>query len=122
VGWEKIQAPVSGVIYVGKSAKGNDELLRTKAQKGDLWFHVKDAPGAHVLLTNRTGKDPDPKDIEFAARLALDRSRVGSDSKHEVMMADVKDVRKVKGSPFGQVRVDRSRTVHARGRFNNDQE
>jgi predicted ribosome quality control (RQC) complex YloA/Tae2 family protein len=110
-GYDKFTAPVEGVVYVGKTAKGNDQILRTKAKKGDIWFHVKGAAGAHAVLVNQGQGPPDPKDIEFAARLALERSKVSSDSKHEVMMADVKDVKKLKGGPAGQVRVDKYSTI-----------
>ncbi len=39
-------------IYVGKNNKQNDYLTHKKAKKNDLWFHVKDAPGSHVILKN----------------------------------------------------------------------
>ncbi|MDD7352786.1 MAG: NFACT RNA binding domain-containing protein [Peptoniphilaceae bacterium] len=39
-------------IYIGKNNKQNDYLTHKKAKKNDLWFHVKDAPGSHVILKN----------------------------------------------------------------------
>ena len=39
-------------IYVGKNNRQNDYLTHKKAKKNDLWFHVKDAPGSHVILKN----------------------------------------------------------------------
>ncbi|SPY36297.1 Fibronectin-binding protein A N-terminus (FbpA) [Peptoniphilus harei] len=39
-------------IYIGKNNKQNDYLTLKKARKNDLWFHVKDAPGSHVILKN----------------------------------------------------------------------
>ena len=37
-------------IFVGKNNRQNDYLTHKKAKKNDLWFHVKDAPGSHVIL------------------------------------------------------------------------
>lgn len=39
-------------IYVGKNNRQNDYLTHKKAKKNDLWFHVKNAPGSHVILKN----------------------------------------------------------------------
>ena len=39
-------------IYVGKNNRQNDYLTHKKAKKNDLWFHVKEAPGSHVILKN----------------------------------------------------------------------
>ena len=46
-------APSSRTVLVGKSSKGNEYLLRKKADKDDLWFHVKDRSGAHVSAPHR---------------------------------------------------------------------
>ena len=39
-------------IYIGRNNRQNDYLTLKKAKKNDLWFHVKDAPGSHVILKN----------------------------------------------------------------------
>lgn len=39
-------------IFIGKNNRQNDYLTLKKAKKNDLWFHVKDAPGSHVILKN----------------------------------------------------------------------
>ena len=40
-------------IHSGKSAKGNDKLL-DESLPNDIWFHVADAPSAHIILSNPT--------------------------------------------------------------------
>ena len=40
-------------IHSGKSAKGNDKLL-DESSPSDIWFHVADAPSAHIILSNPT--------------------------------------------------------------------
>lgn len=101
--------PAGLSVFVGKSSRGNDFLLRRKARKGDLWFHVKGAPGAHVLLLER-GKQPvSEQDIEFAAGLAVAHSK--AKGKVEVMVADVKDLRRPKGALPGHVTVKKYKTL-----------
>ena len=41
-------------ILIGRNNKQNDELTFKIANKDDIWFHVKDIHGSHVVLqTNR---------------------------------------------------------------------
>ncbi len=92
-------------VLVGRSGMGNDFLLRKIAKTGDLWFHVKDHPGAHVLLLNRGKEEIEIRDTEFAARLALMFSRAKHSGKAEVIIAKVENIRRLpKGLP-GQVLV-----------------
>jgi predicted ribosome quality control (RQC) complex YloA/Tae2 family protein len=44
---------VKYTIHSGKSAKGNDKLL-DESSPSDVWFHVADAPSAHIILSNPT--------------------------------------------------------------------
>jgi predicted ribosome quality control (RQC) complex YloA/Tae2 family protein len=101
-------------VLVGRSGKGNDQILR-KARKGDLWFHVEGVPGAHVLLPRRDKGPPDPDDVEFAAGLAVEFSKAKGKGRVEVIVADVKDVSRLKGALPGQVRVRRRRTITSEG-------
>jgi len=108
-------APSSRTVLVGKSSKGNEYLLRKKADKEDLWFHVKDRSGAHVLL--RTG-GPAPvpdEDVAFAASLAVRFSSAQGKGKVDVIVAVAKDVDRPKGGLPGQVTVKRFRCVLAEG-------
>lgn len=56
-------------IFVGKNNRQNDYLTHKKAKKNDLWFHVKDAPGSHVILKN-DNRDFTNNALLTAARLA----------------------------------------------------
>ncbi len=109
-----MQTPSGKTAFVGKSAAGNDRLIRN-AGKEDLWFHVKGMAGAHVLLPRHGGTQADPLDVEFAAGLAVDHSKAGPGGKTEVMMALVKDIGRLKGALPGQVRVRKYRTVLSTG-------
>lgn len=56
-------------IYVGKNNRQNDYLTHKKAKKNDLWFHVKNAPGSHVILKN-DNRDFTNNSLLTAAKLA----------------------------------------------------
>ncbi|MGB9616021.1 MAG: Rqc2 family fibronectin-binding protein [Desulfomonilaceae bacterium] len=100
-------------ILVGKTGAGNDSLIRKKAREGDLWFHAKDAPGAHVVMLAVPGKVPTEKDIRKAAAIAGYFSRLRSAGKGEIMMAKLRNVRKIPGSTPGKVAVATYETLAA---------
>lgn len=59
-------------VSLGKNEKGNIQLLRGAKAK-DLWFHLKDRPSAHVIVSTDKQQLPD-KVIETAAKLCVDFS------------------------------------------------
>ena len=54
-------------IYVGRNNRQNDYLVHKFAAKRDLWLHVKDIPGAHVIIRSDA---PPAETIQEAALLA----------------------------------------------------
>jgi predicted ribosome quality control (RQC) complex YloA/Tae2 family protein len=108
-------APGGCRVLVGRSGMGNDHILRHKAAKGDLWFHVKDMPGAHVLLQKGGASLALHEDKEFAAGLAVHFSRARGKGKAEVMVADAGDVSRPKGALPGQVTVRKFTTLVSEG-------
>lgn len=87
-------------IYVGKNSKQNDYITLKVARKDDLWFHVKDSPGSHVIL--KTDKIFD-EDIKKAAYLAALNSSLASENKVDVDYTEKKNVNKAKGAKDGMV-------------------
>jgi predicted ribosome quality control (RQC) complex YloA/Tae2 family protein len=110
----RFTAPSGATVLVGKSGRGNDALIRSKASKHDLWFHAKDYSGAHVVLSSQKGP-PTPEDIDFAASLAVDHSKAGGKGKVEVIVATVGDLSRAKGAHPGQVKVRKFKTVLSEG-------
>ncbi len=97
-------------IWVGKSAKHNDALLKL-AHKNDLWFHARGVAGSHVLLKNVEQKTVSTDVLEYAASLAARYSKNQHESLAAVIYTSPKYVRKFKGALPGQVRVDREEVV-----------
>jgi predicted ribosome quality control (RQC) complex YloA/Tae2 family protein len=97
-------------IWVGKSAKANDELLKL-AHKNDTWFHARGVAGSHVLLKNPEAKAVSEPVLEYAASLAAKYSKSQNDGLAAVIYTSPKFVRKFKGALPGQVRVDREEVI-----------
>ena len=90
-------------IFVGKGAKGNDELTFRFAKGFDFWFHIRDYSGAHVVLSTIKGQIPDEEAIQDAALLAFHYSQAKEERKAEVIMTQVKKISRA--SKLGQVQV-----------------
>ena len=98
-------------VWVGKSAKDNDEMLRNFVHKDDLWLHARQVPGSHVVIRRKGMPTVPEKVVERAASLAAFYSKLKTDSLSPVIVTEVKFVRKVKGSSPGSVVVDREKVI-----------
>lgn len=98
---EKYQATDGTIILVGKNNLQNEQVSFKLARKGDLWFHAKDIPGSHVIITG----NPTPSDetITEAAELAAYFSKARLSNLVQVDMIDVKKLHKPTGTPPGFV-------------------
>lgn len=98
-------------IWVGKSAKDNDEMLRGFVHKDDLWLHARQVPGSHVVIRMKGITTLPSSVLERAAGLAAYYSKLKTDSLAPVIYTQAKFVRKVKGSAPGSVMVDREKVI-----------
>ena len=80
-------------IWVGRNNRQNDFLTLKKAHPYDLWFHVKNQPGSHVILACHNVTPTDAQ-IERAAQLAAYYSKARESSKVEVDCTLVRHVKK----------------------------
>lgn len=90
------------LLLVGRSPRQNDELIRKHSARDDLWFHVKDSPGAHVLLKT-AGRSPEEAVVEAAAQVAAHYSSRAKDSKVLVSFTSAQRVKKPAGAAPGLV-------------------
>jgi len=98
-------------IYAGKSAESNDELTFGFAAKNDLWFHAWQSGGSHVILRKPNKQSiADKAILEKAASLAAYYSKSRTSAKAPVVYAEVRYLRKVKGTP-GKVMVNRQKQL-----------
>ncbi len=88
-------------LLCGRNNLQNDQLTFRTAGKDDLWFHVKDAPGSHVILLC-DGEEPSAEDYTYAAEIAAYFSGV-SGSGIAVDYTRVRHVKKPAGAKPGYV-------------------
>ncbi len=95
------------IILRARNRQAGHKLLSREASPHDLWFHVQDGPGAHVILKRAHELvDVPERSLKEAANLAALASYKKNDLKAMIYCARVKDVRKVKGLEQGRVHVD----------------
>lgn len=105
------RSPSGYLIGVGKNNRQNDYLTFRWASGGDLWFHVKDLPGSHVVLMC-SGDEPPAEDIEAAALVAAYYSKGRHGGNVPVDVTRVSEVKKPRGSPPGFVTYTGHRTLY----------
>ncbi|MBQ8458882.1 NFACT family protein [bacterium] len=87
-------------IYIGKNNKQNDYIISKLANDDDLWFHVHNNAGSHVLL--KTSDITDELILE-CAKFAKEYSSVKNSSKIGVIYTRRKYLRKPPGANLGYV-------------------
>jgi len=93
-------APDGTEIYVGRNNIQNDELTLRLASKDDVWLHIKDAAGSHVIIRSN---HPSNETVEIAAILAAYYSKAKQSSKAAVDSTKVRFVKKPRGAKPGMV-------------------
>ncbi|NLZ92784.1 MAG: fibronectin/fibrinogen-binding protein, partial [Firmicutes bacterium] len=96
-------------IYVGKNNRQNDQLTLRAASPTDIWLHVKNHPGAHVIIRD---SNPPAKTILYAAELAAFYSKLSTSANVPVDYTQVRYVKKPKGAKPGMVVYDHHHTVY----------
>lgn len=106
---EKYEAEDGTIIIVGKNNLQNEQVSFKLSKKGDTWFHVKDIPGSHVLITG----NPNPSDetVTFAGELAAYFSKARNSNLIQVDVLDAKKLHKPTGTPPGFVTYNREKTI-----------
>jgi predicted ribosome quality control (RQC) complex YloA/Tae2 family protein len=97
-------------ILVGKNNRQNDLLTLKIAKDHDLWFHVKDIPGSHVIVQTNGREVPDST-LEEAALIAAYYSKGQSSSQVPVDWTQKKHVKKPSGARPGQVIYENYKTI-----------
>jgi predicted ribosome quality control (RQC) complex YloA/Tae2 family protein len=98
-------------IVVGRGARENYAVTFGVGRPGDLWLHVREARGSHVIVRRKEKGKPFPKrTIEEAAALAAYHSKSRNASLVPVIVAERRYVQRAKGAP-GSVRVMREEVI-----------
>ncbi len=99
-------------IFIGKNNRQNDHLTLKIARDRDLWFHVKEMAGSHVIVQNPQGLHVPAGTITEAAILAAYFSKGKQSSGVPVDYTEKKYVRKPKGAKPGMVIYEKHHTIY----------
>jgi len=99
------------VILVGRNNAQNEKLTLKTARGRDLWFHVKNAPGSHVVVLS-AGADIPLASQNEAAMLAVWHSSQQHGAKVPVDYTEVKHIRKTGDLPPGMVLYEHYETAY----------
>ena len=97
------------IIYVGRNNLQNEELTFKMARKEELWFHAKDIPGSHVVITGNLNPSDEVK--TDAAELAAYFSKGRLSNLVQVDMIEVKKLNKPTGGKPGFVTYTGQKTL-----------
>lgn len=97
-------------IYVGRSARQNEEVTFRIGRSEDTWLHVRTIHGAHVIVRSG-GRELPERTLEEAAGLAAYFSQARDEPLVEVDLCRRALVRKVPGGPVGLATYRAERTL-----------
>jgi predicted ribosome quality control (RQC) complex YloA/Tae2 family protein len=100
------------IILVAKNNFQNDWLTLRKGKPTDLWLHVKNIPGSHVLVPLQEAEEfPDDATLEEAATLAIYYSQARDSTLVPVDYTHIKHIKKPYGAKPGMVIYDQNWTL-----------
>jgi len=99
-------------ILVGRNNRQNDYVTFKAAVRRDIWFHIRQLPGSHVLL-KETNWPPLEQDLQEAAFLAAFFSRGCDKSAVDIDYTEIRHVRRQPGGKPGLVYYDHYKTITA---------
>ncbi len=99
-------------VWAGRNNVQNDLITTKLAAPNDMWFHVKNHPGAHVILRlSLTGGAFTAGQLLDAAKIAAERSGFKSKGPCEVDYTRVRHVKKQSGARPGMVTYTDYKTI-----------
>ena len=105
--------PSGAVVYVGKSARSNDELTFKFARPHDYFFHTRGFEGAHTILRAKVprGQKPSRNDMLAAGAIAAYYSKARRQHNVVVSYTQRKYLKKSKKGGRGSVILMREETL-----------
>jgi predicted ribosome quality control (RQC) complex YloA/Tae2 family protein len=106
-------SPQGFEIVVGRNAHQNEQVTFEVAGSSDLWLHVRDAPGSHVVIRNG-GQRVNEETLRMAAQLAAYYSSLRGERAAVVAYTPRRNVSRAPGGRTGQVLVRQEQTITVR--------
>jgi len=97
-------------VIIGKNNRQNEILTMKTASKNAMWFHVQNAPSAHVIV--QTENELDEYTIRSAALIAIHYSAHRNSDSVPVIYTRIKFLRKINGLDFFKVSYKAEKTIY----------
>lgn len=94
---------------IGKNSLQNQHLITELGRANDYWFHIKDAPGSHVLVKTDNLTE---KVLRKSAMLAAHFSSMSESSSIPINYTLFKNVSKISGKPASFVKIKNEKTIY----------
>ncbi|MBQ8995387.1 MAG: NFACT family protein [Oscillospiraceae bacterium] len=98
-------------VLVGKNNAANEKLSLSVASGKDLWFHIKNAPGSHVILRTENST-PDDQSMTEACEIAAYHSTLSNGQLVAVDYTEARRVKKIPGAKTGMVTYADQKTAY----------
>lgn len=107
---KNVQAFLSSDGYLllrGKDSRGN-RAMRRFASPRDLWAHVENGPGAHVIIRRDNPNQEVPaRTLEEAGGLAASKSWLSASATASITYAELRHIKPARNGPPGKVIMDK---------------
>ncbi|TNE84135.1 MAG: DUF814 domain-containing protein [Deltaproteobacteria bacterium] len=110
-GWDTWLGPDGMRLRVGKNEKANRALCFSVSKGRDWWLHLRDAPGAHVVLSLGSQQSPPLPALLAGAELVLTAARVPVGSSADVQYTQIKHLRPIPGEESARVRIAQEKVL-----------
>lgn len=110
--YRKLKVSDAWEVFIGRTAKENDELTCKVAKPDDWWFHSRIYQGSHIILRNYQKKDLSKELLVLCSRLAAYYSKAKHSSNVPVDYTRIRYVTKPNKSPAGYVIYKKQKTVY----------
>ncbi|MCF0111731.1 MAG: DUF814 domain-containing protein, partial [Erysipelotrichaceae bacterium] len=107
--YQTLFSPDGFPVYFGKNNIQNEYVTFKKARKQNLWFHVKDMHGSHVILDC---ENPSEADIRYCAQVAAFFSDARESGSIPVNWCEVRNLKKIPGGKTGTVTMSGYQTIY----------
>lgn len=98
------------VFYVGKNNLQNEYVTHEIGKHNDYWFHIKDAPGSHVVLKGELND----LNLAFGAMLAAKFSKQANTPVVSINYTLIKNIKKIPGLRGYNVILNKFETINIR--------
>lgn len=90
-------------VYVGKNNKQNHKIVSKLSQPDDIWFHIQNNTGSHILLKVPKDREPDNETVYECCKLAKKYSSASDSGKAGVIYTKCKYLKRPPKANLGYV-------------------